>query len=36
VYTNITLLLTWRLQSWHKGNCTASAHHHSLWQSKTA
>ena len=33
VYTNITLLLTWRLQSWHKGNCTASAHHHSLWQT---
>ena len=32
-YTNITLLLTWRLQSWHKGNCTASAHHHSLWQT---
>jgi len=33
VYTNITLLQTWRLQSWHKGNCTASAHHHSLWQT---
>jgi len=33
VYTNITLLLTWRLQSWHKGDCTASAHHHSLWQT---
>jgi len=33
VYTNITLLLTWRLQSWHEGDCTASAHHHSLWQT---
>ena len=33
VYTNITLLLTWRLQSWHKRDCTASAHHHSLWQT---
>ena len=33
VYTNITLLLTWKLQSWHKGNCTASAHYHSLWQT---
>ena len=33
VYKNITLLLTWRLQSWHKGNCTASADHHSLWQT---
>jgi len=33
VYTNITLLLTWRLQSWHKGDCTSSAHHHSLWQT---
>ena len=33
VYTNITLLLTWRLQIWHKGNCTASAHHQSLWQT---
>ena len=34
VYTNITLLLTWRLQSsWHKGNCTESAFHHSLWQT---
>ena len=33
VYTNITLLLTWRLQSWHKGDCTASAHHYSLWQT---
>ena len=33
VYTNITLLLRWRLQSWHKGNCTASAHHHSLLQT---
>ena len=33
VYTNITLLLTWRLQSWHKDDCTASAHHHSLWQT---
>jgi len=33
VYTNITLLLAWRLQSWHKGNCTASAHHYSLWQT---
>jgi len=32
-YTNITLFLTWRLQSWHKGNYTASAHHHSLWQT---
>ena len=31
VYTNITLSLTWRLQSWLKGDCTASAHHHSLW-----
>jgi len=31
--TNITLLLTWRLQSWHKGDCRASAHHHSLWQT---
>ena len=33
MYANITLLLTWRLQSWHNGNCTASAHHHSLWQT---
>ena len=33
VYTNITLLLTWRLESWHKGDCTASAYHHSLWQT---
>jgi len=33
VYTNITLLLTWRLQSWHKGDCTASAHHHSLFKT---
>ena len=33
VYTNITLLLTWRLQSWLKGDCTASAHHHRLWQT---
>ena len=33
VYTNITLLLTWRLQSWHKGDCTASAHLRSLWQT---
>ena len=33
VCANITLLLTWRLQSWHKGDCTASAHHHSLWQT---
>ena len=33
VYTNITLFLTWRLQSWHKGNHMASAHHHSLWQT---
>jgi len=33
VYANITLLLTWRLQSWHKRDCTASAHHHSLWQT---
>ena len=32
VHTNIAPLLTWRLQSWHKGDCTASAHHHSLWQ----
>ena len=30
---NITLFLTWTLQSWHKGYCTASAHHHSLWQT---
>ena len=22
-----------KLQSWHKGDCTASAHHHSLWQT---
>ena len=28
-----TLLLTWRLQSWHKGNCTPSAHHHSFLQT---
>ena len=33
MYTSITLLLTWRLQSWHKGDCTESAHHHSLWQT---
>ena len=33
VYTNIKLLFTWRLQSWLKGDCTASAHHHSLWQT---
>jgi len=33
VYTDITLFLTWWLQSWHKGNYTASAHHHSLWQT---
>jgi len=33
MYTNITLFLTWRLQSWHKGKYTASAHHHSLWQT---
>ena len=33
VYTNITLLMTWRLQSWHKGDCTASTHEHSLWQT---
>ena len=33
VYTNITLLLTWRSQSWHKGDCMTSAHHHSLWQT---
>jgi len=32
-YTNTTLLLTWRLQSWHKGNCTTSAHHQSLWET---
>ena len=28
-----TPLLTWRLQSWQKGNCTASPQHHSLWQT---
>jgi len=33
VYTSITLFLTWRLQSWHKGNYMASAHHHSLWRT---
>ena len=33
VYTNITLLLTLWLQSWHKRDCMASAHHHSLWQT---
>ena len=33
VCTKITLLLTWRWQSWHKGYCTASAHHHILWQT---
>ena len=33
MYTNITLFQTWRLQSWHKGNYTASAHYHSLWQT---
>ena len=33
MYTIITLLLTWRLQSWHKGNYTASAHHQSLSQT---
>jgi len=33
VYTNITLFPTWKLQRWQKGNCTASAHHHSLWQT---
>ena len=33
MHTNITLLLTWRLQSWHKSNCTANAHHHSLLQT---
>jgi len=31
MYTNITLLLT--LQSWHKGDCTASARRHTLWQT---
>ena len=33
VYANIALQLTWRLQSWYKGNCTASAHKHNLWQT---
>jgi len=33
VHKKITLLLISRLQRWRMGDCTASAHHHSLWQT---